>query len=266
MAMPHLLKNSVFMTVSTLLIVTLSTCSIGSAQSALSLTTEDIVRLLLENNRDVIVNRLAPISSVYSITSLIRPFQPNFHIIGNVNRAKTPSRSQLTGAPALNQLTHDYRVGVDQTLQTGTIYSIDFDLNRTSSNSAFNLFNPSYNGLITYSFTQHVLRDFGRSVNSHLIRVAKNSEKISELQFELQIMDLVTQSKQSYWDLVFANEDVKVKKRSLDRASKTLHDNEIQVQIGTLAPIDLVQAQAEWRSGTRRSLRRNTPSISCRTS
>ena len=99
--MPHLLKSSIFMTVSTLLIITLSTCSIGSAQSALSLTTEDIVRLLLENNRDVIVNRLAPISSVYSITSLIRPFQPNFHIIGNVNRAKTPSRSQLTGAPAL---------------------------------------------------------------------------------------------------------------------------------------------------------------------
>ena len=55
--MPHLLKNSVFITVSTLLIVTLSTCSIGSAQSALSLTTEDIVRLLLENNRD---NRANP--------------------------------------------------------------------------------------------------------------------------------------------------------------------------------------------------------------
>src|SRR5207237_6142823 len=144
----------------------------------------------------------------------------------------TPSRSQLSGAASLVQLTHDYRVGIDQTLQTGTIYSVDFDLNRSSSNSAFNLFNPSYNGLITYSFTQHVLRDFGRSVNSHLIRVAKNSEKISELQFELQIMDLVTQSQQSYWDLVFANEDVKVKKRSLDLASKTLHDNEIQVQIG----------------------------------
>src|SRR5207237_2741442 len=130
-----------------------------------------------ENNLNLIGNRLPPISSVYSITSLIRPFEPNFHVIGNVNRAKTPSRSQLTGAPALNQLTHDYRVGIDQMLQTGTIYSVDFDLNRSSSNSAFNLFNPSYNGLVTYSFTQHLLRDFGRAANSHQIRVARNNEK-----------------------------------------------------------------------------------------
>ncbi len=212
---------------------------------AVSLTTEDIVRLLLENNREVIVNRLAPISSVYAITSLIRPFEPNFHITGSVNRTKTPSRSQLTGAPALNQLTHDYKVGFDQTLETGTIYSVDFDLNRSSSNSAFNLFNPSYNGLITYAFTQHLLRDFGRGVNSHQIRIARNNEKISELQFELQVIDLITQAQEAYWDLAFADEDVKVKQRSVDLASKTLHDNEIQVQIGTLAPIDLVQAETE---------------------
>ena len=226
--MPYLRKNSIFFTVTSFVILTHLTCSTAVAETnwvqrfldryhvprapastgasvlgslgavvqngAISLTTEDIFRLLLENNRDVIVNRLTPISSVYAITSLLRPFQPNFHITGSVNRAKTPSRSQLTGAPALNQLTHDYRVGFDQTLETGTIYSVDFDLNRTSSNSAFNLFNPSYNGLITSAFTQHLLRDFGRAVNSHQIRIARNNEKISELQFELQIMDLITQT------------------------------------------------------------------------
>jgi len=212
---------------------------------ALSITTEDIVRLVLLNNRDVIVNRLTPISSFYSITALNRPFEPNFHIIANVNRANSPSRSQLSGAASLLSLTHDYTAGIDQTLQTGTIYSIDFDLNRSSSNSAFNLFNPSYTGLITYSMTQHVLRDFGRQVNAHQISIARNNEKISKLQFETQIMDLITQAQQSYWDLVFANEDVKVKQRSLDLASKTLQDNRIQVEVGTLAPIDLVQAEAE---------------------
>src|ERR1051325_6319720 len=180
---------------------------------AISLTTEDIVRLMLENNRDVIVKRLAPVSSVYAITSLYRPFEPNFQVIGTVNRANTPSRSQLTGAASLAQLTHDYRVGIDQTLQTGTIYSVDFDLNRSSSNSSFNLFNPSYNGVITYSFTQHLLRDFGRLTNSHQIRIARNTEKISEIQFELQIIDLITQAQQAYWDLRFSDEDIKVKKR-----------------------------------------------------
>jgi outer membrane protein len=212
---------------------------------SMPLTTEDIVTLVLQNNRDVIVSRLSPISSFYTITSLNRPFEPNFHIIANVDRANSPSRSQLTGAPSLLSLTQDYRVGFDQTLQTGTIYSVDFDLNRSSSNSSFNLFNPSYTGLVTYSFTQHVLRDFGRRTNTHQIRVARNNEKISELQFETEIMDLVTQAQQSYWDLVFANEDLKVKQRSLDLAAKTLSDNKIQVDIGTLAPIDLVQAEAE---------------------
>src|SRR5207253_1311103 len=63
--------------------------------------------------------------------------------------------------------------------------------------------------------------------------------------FEMQIIDLITQAAQAYWDLKFTAEDVKVKQRSLDLASKTLHDNQLQVQIGTMAPIDLVQAEAE---------------------
>jgi hypothetical protein len=96
------------------------------------LTTEDIVRLVLENNRDVMVTRLSPISSFYAVASLNRLFEPNFHVIANVNRANSPSRSQLTGAPSLVSPTHDYRVGIDQTLQTGTAYSVDFDLNRSS--------------------------------------------------------------------------------------------------------------------------------------
>src|SRR6185295_3798257 len=81
--------------------------------------------------------------------------------------------------------------------------------------------------------------------NSRNIRVARNNEKISEIQFERQLLDLVAQAQRSYWDLVFAAEDIKVKQRSMDLAQKTLSDNQIQVQIGTLAPIDVVQAESE---------------------
>jgi outer membrane protein len=215
---------------------------------ALSLTTEDIVRLLLENNRDLTVSRIVPVSSLYSIWSLYRPFQPNFHVIGALTRTTSPSSNVLAGAVSLVQMTHDYRVGFDQTLLTGTSYSVDFDFTRSSSNSVFTVYNPAYNGKISYAITQHVLRDFGERVNSHQIRIARNNEKVSELDFELQIIDLVAQALQSYWDLVFAAEDIKVKQRSLDLASKTLKDNQIQVQVGTLAPIDLVQAEAEVAS------------------
>jgi outer membrane protein TolC len=75
--------------------------------------------------------------------------------------------------------------------------------------------------------------------------VAQNNEKTSEIQFERQLIDLVAQGQRAYWDLVFAAEDIKVKQRSVDLAQKTLSDNKIQVEIGTLAPIDLVQAESE---------------------
>src|SRR5437660_1958069 len=77
------------------------------------------------------------------------------------------------------------------------------------------------------------------------IRVAQNNQKISESQFERQLIDLISQAQRSYWDLVFAAEDIKVKQRSVDLAQKTLSDNQIQVRIGTLAPIDVVQAESE---------------------
>jgi outer membrane protein len=209
------------------------------------LTTADVIRLLLENNRDVIVSRNVPISSLYSISSLYRTFQPNFHIIGALNHTETPSTNVLAGAVSLVQLSHDYRIGVDQALETGTSYSVDFNVSRNSSNSIFTVYNPAYNGSVQYQVSQHLLRDFGRLTNSHEIRIARNNEKLSELDFELKIVDLVSQALQSYWDLVFAAEDIKVKQRSLDLASKTLQDNQVQVSIGSLAPIDLVQAETE---------------------
>jgi len=217
----------------------------AAAGSSISLTTEDMIQLLLEHNRDLTVSRTAPVSSFYSITSVTRPFQPNFHIIGTLNHTTSPSSNVLAGAASLVQLSHDYRVGLDHALQTGTTYTVDFDVARNSSNSVFTVYNPAYNGSIKYTITQHLLRDFGRAVNSHEIRIAKNNEKISELDFELQIIELVTQALNSYWDLVFSAEDVKVKQRALDLAAKTLQDNEIQVQIGTLAPVDLIQAETE---------------------
>jgi len=211
----------------------------------LPLTTADIVQMLLENNRDVTVNRLVPLSSLYTMRALFKTFEPNFHITGSVDRTKSPSRSQLTGATALNQLTQNYAAGIDQSLELGTTYTVDFNLNRTSSNSLFNLVNPSWAGGLTYSMTQPFLRNLGRDTNTHQIRIAQNNEKISEVQFETQLITLLVQGVNAYWDLVFDRENVKVKQRSLDLAMKTEEDNEIQVQIGTLAPIEVVQSESE---------------------
>jgi hypothetical protein len=148
-------------------------------RGTISITTQDTIRLLLENNRDVSVNRLAPVSSLYEAQALTRLFEPVFYAIANMDRANTPSQTLLAGAPSLLQLTHNLRFGFEQVLTTGTIYNANVEFIRGSSNSTFNLFNPFFNGLITYSLTQHVLRDFGRGVNTAKIRIARNNEKMS---------------------------------------------------------------------------------------
>jgi outer membrane protein len=211
----------------------------------LPLTMGDLINLILQNNLDVGVNRLSPLSSQYLIDTFYRPFEPTLHLQATVNRNTTPATTVLAGASNPYTLAGAYTVGFSQSLSTGTNIAIDATMNRSASNSSFSTINPSWSGSLRYSFTQHLAKDFGRSVNTRQIRAAKNNEKISEAQFERQLIDLVAQAQRSYWDLVFSAEDIKVKQRSVDLAQKTLSDNQIQVQIGTLAPIDLVQAESE---------------------
>src|SRR3989442_13330142 len=113
------------------------------------------------------------------------------------------------------------------------------------SNSLFDTFNPSYFGTITYSISQPLLRNYGRGVNGRQIRIARNNVTVSEIDFELEMIDLVTAAQNLYWDLVFQREDIKVRKQSLELAEKTLRDNKRQVEIGTMAPIEVVQAESE---------------------
>jgi outer membrane protein TolC len=211
----------------------------------LPLTMGDLINLILQNNLDVSVNRLTPFSSQYLIDSLYRPFEPTFHVQATVGRTTSAGTTVLAGAANPSTLSGQYAVGYAQTLMTGTIIGVDASMNRTSSNSSFSTLNPSWNGQLRYSFTQHLMRDYGRLTNSHNIRVAQINQKMSEVQFERQLIDLVAQAQRAYWDLVFSAEDIKVKQRSESLAQKTLSDNQIQVQIGTLAPIDLVQAESE---------------------
>jgi len=211
----------------------------------LPLTVNDTISLVLGNNLDVGLDRLSPLSSAYVLQTMYRPFEPSLHLSALMNRSTTPAASALSGAPSIIQLNHTYTAGFSQSLDTGTNLAVNFSLNRSSSNSFFATFNPSWVGNIQYSFLQHLTQNFGRNINNHLIRTAQNNKSISDVQFEQQVINLVVQAQKAYWDLVFNAEDIKVKQRSMDLAQKTLSDNQVQVNIGTMAPIDLIQAESE---------------------
>jgi outer membrane protein len=131
-----------------------------------------------------------------------------------------------------------------QGFSPGTAFSVSFNNQRQSSNGAQQTFNPALTSNFRASVRQHLLQGFGRDLNLRLLRTARNNKKIAEEGFRQQVISTVSQIENIYWDLVNAYEAYKVNERSLSLAQKTLSDNQKQVQIGTLAPLDVVRAQS----------------------
>jgi outer membrane protein len=208
----------------------------------------DLLQLMLQNNLDITVTSLPPQTAQFLINTFFQPFDPTLRISATASRNTTLGTSSLSGAPTLSVLSHSYSVGYGQTLLTGTSVGVNWLMTRNSSNNTFLLYNPAYSGTLQYSVSQHLLRDRSRDINARQIRVAQNNQKISDIQFEQQLIDLVSQAQNTYWDLVYSQEDIKVKARSKDLAQKTLDENKIQAEVGTMAPIDVVQAESEAAS------------------
>jgi len=209
-------------------------------------TLVDVINLMIDNNLDIRSNRLSPRSSYWQSIVFYKALQPSLRFGFNRSRNTTLSTNQVNGTvPNVSQLRTNYSVGFSQATAIGTSLAVDAAMNRVESTSNFNIFNPSYTGVITYSIGQHLLRDRGRLPNTRQIIVGQNNEKISEIAFEIQLTSLIATAQKSYWDLVFAGQDLGVKQRSLDLAQTTLEENKMKVEIGTLAPIDVVQTQAD---------------------
>jgi outer membrane protein TolC len=206
---------------------------------------QDVIGLMLDQNLDIRTNRFSPRSSILQTLVFYRALQPEIRFSATVNRDTSAPTSQTIGAVTLSNLRHQFAVNFSQLLPWGTSVAIDATMNRQSNNSVTNTFNPSYIGNIRYTLVQPLLRDMGRLVNTRQIIVGQNNERLSEIQFEEQLIDLVVQAQKAYWDLVFAANDLKVKQRSLEIAQQTLAENKMKVEIGTLARIEVKQTESE---------------------
>ncbi len=135
-----------------------------------------------------------------------------------------------------------------QAFLTGTSVSLTMNNRATNSNVVRNVFNPSLSSSASLTFVQNLTQGFGRSLNSRNILIARNNREVSDLAFKQQIISTVTQVENLYWDLVSFIEDVRVKQQALQTSQKLYSDNKRQVEIGTLAPIEIVRAEAEVAS------------------
>jgi outer membrane protein TolC len=172
-------------------------------------------------------------------------------LIGAFNNAHntTPqSSSFVTGTSALIQHLTTSSVSIQQNLVSGTLMTLGLTNSNVNSNSSRAQFNPATNSSLSFTVTQHLLQGFGAAVNNRQIRIARNNREVSDLVFKAQVITTVSAIEDLYWDLVSYNENVRVQRDAMAASEALLDNNQKQVAVGTLAPIEIVRAQAEIAS------------------
>jgi outer membrane protein len=241
----------------------------------LELALQDAVELALENSLDIVVQRYNPWfadtgilkaeaggfggvtpGAVFGGSTANNPllnYDPLITSTLSYDDRKSPINNPLTsgtgtGVSSLGTLsTHTsvYNFQYTQGFSTGTSFFTAWDNSRNSASLSANLFNPSVTSQIFVGFQQQLLNGFGRSVNTRNIRIAKNNRKIADWAFTQQAITTVTNTITAYWELVFSRENVKVQQQAVTVAQKLYNDNKKQLEIGTMAPLDVTRAESE---------------------
>jgi len=148
------------------------------------------------------------------------------------------------GAPVLNTDTGSYNFNYAQGFLTGTQLTVGFNNNRVTTNNPFSNYSPSLTTSFQATATQHLLQGFGPGVNGRFILQAKNDRRITDSAFRQQLLYTVNQVENVYWALVSAYEDEQAKERALGQSTQLTADNRKQLEIGTLAPLDVVNSDS----------------------
>jgi len=171
---------------------------------------------------------------------------PTFIYYANFQHATIPeSNTVLTGTTALVQDTRTYAAQYQQNWAYGMTAQFTYTSNYVRVNSSLFSLNPYTSGDIDLQVTQNLLQGFGSAVNGRNIRVQKNNLKVTDLQFKQQVITTVAAVLNLYWDLVSFNEDLRARQRELETAQRLLADNRRQVEIGSLAEIEITRAEAQ---------------------
>lgn len=138
--------------------------------------------------------------------------------------------------------TATYNFGYQQGFLTGTQLNVTYNNSRVTSTSYLSAYTPQFNSNFKATVTQNLLQGFGPWIQGRFVVQAKNNRRITDSAFRQQVIYTVTQVESIYWNLVSAYEDVQAKERALEQSTKLASDNRRQLEIGTLAPLDIVNS------------------------
>ena len=209
----------------------------------------------LQNNLDISISRQNRESRLADIIIEQSKFDPNLSINGQYNRTVNPLNRPVFGGTGqiLGQITtfdqrnHSLTVDAQTNLITGGNFDVNYSPARTSINQNVAggfLFNPSWTGGLAFTFTQPLLRNAGIAVNKTFIKVAQNNAVVEQHVFRDRVMTVITSVEQTYWEMVFANENLKVAQAALKAAEELLAANRAKTKAGVMSIVDVLQAEA----------------------
>lgn len=241
----------------------------------LMLSLEDSISIALENNLDISVQRFTPwiaqtqvlkaesggIPQSTSSQQVILGSGPSVSFDPIVTSQLNWSRSTfpvnnpfLSGTgqviPDITNYSANVNFGYSQGFHSGTNMTIQFSNNRASTTSPAVVFNPAVQSTMTFTVSQPLLNGFGIIPNTRFILEAKYSLKTADSIFSQQVITTVSQVATDYWQLVYARENVKVEEAAVAVSTKLYEDNKKQLEIGTMAPLDVLTAESQLATDT----------------
>jgi len=222
----------------------------GDNRPVVALTLDDAVKFALDRNLDIAVQRLNPEINDIAVASIASIYRPAVTSTIAAASQSTPANSAIAGSNTpgapINTTTDTYNGGLAQNIPWGGgSAAITLNNNRGTTTSLNALYNPAFNTNWSGSYTQPLLRNFRIDSTRQQLQVTKINRDISDVQLRSTITNTVSNVRNAYWDYVFAVQAVEVTKQSLDLAERLVRDNQTRVEVGTMAPIDVVQAQSQ---------------------
>jgi outer membrane protein len=212
----------------------------------LELSLKNFLDLTMSNNPDITIQKVSVERQVNAILRAFGPFDPFLLGSFNTTRQQTPSNTLLNGAATLNQLTQPLGLTYNQTLETGTQYSVGYQNTKLSSNSSYAIYNPSHSSNLTFGFTQPLIRGRGAFITRLPITIARSNFRSSQYSLEDQIIQLVTSAELAYWAVVEARENVRVQEKALELADIALKRSKRELELGAISSLEIFQPEANY--------------------
>jgi outer membrane protein len=206
---------------------------------------EQAIQIALENNLDLKVARMNPQIQDYNLVQSRATFRPTLTGTFNQTHSSVPNTDANNIVSSTITGSQSYQTQFNQNLQFyGGSYSAQFTSARSSNNVPTQLRNPNLSASTRIQYTQPLMANFKIDANRTTLLTQQITRQITDIQLLQTIENTKASVRTAYWALRRAIEQVEIQKRALDLSNRLWQDNKTKVEIGTMAPIDIVQNEA----------------------